>query len=242
MVIAVTRPENKVEETKELLKGKGIEGIVIPVFKIEPIPVPDHIKLDDFDWLVVTSATGAEIAIERFQDELNEVSIAVVGPKTDEAFKKRGFKTDFVSLKHTGADLAKELSPFVKGKDVLVARADEARQGLIEIMADVSNVKVLPLYHSKPSYVSPELRRFRYLLEKKGIDALIVTSSKAARVIGKALGKDQSHLLEDVLLVGIGPITAETMRELGLEVGLVSKISVIDSCLDEVIQKIKNNH
>ena len=56
--VVVTRPAGREGELLEALRAEGHDAIHVPLVAIEPIG-DAPIDLGDYDWVVLTSATGA---------------------------------------------------------------------------------------------------------------------------------------------------------------------------------------
>jgi uroporphyrinogen-III synthase len=147
--VAVTRPKGAAGETARLVKGMGWEAFIVPSIEIVPRPIDSSIQLDEFDWLVVTSASGAEVLWRHFKVGLQDINIAVVGPKTQAAFVKKGILPKLVAKEHLGEGLARELGDHVKGKRVLVARASLGQKELVEMLGEVADVKEIHIYDTE---------------------------------------------------------------------------------------------
>jgi uroporphyrinogen-III synthase len=71
-------------------------------------------------------------------------------------------------------------------------------------------------------------------LRKKRIDVVTFTSSSTVRNLLDGLG-DPAELFADALVACIGPVTAETARELGLRVDVVAAVRTIDGLVDALL-------
>jgi uroporphyrinogen-III synthase len=232
--IAITRPKERIAETLELVKKRGWEAIILPSIEIVPRLIDPSLKLEAFDWVVVTSASGADIMWNHFKDELKRVDIAVVGPKTRDAFVKKGIKPKVVSKEYVGEALAHALFDLVEDKKVLVARAVGAREEPVEMLRRVADVTELVIYDTVFPKDDSDLNVFKELLEKGNIDAIIFTSSLATKNLLKFLGRQHSKRLNEIIVCAIGPITARTVEELGIHLSCVPEKYTIDASLDKI--------
>jgi uroporphyrinogen-III synthase len=236
--VAITRPRERAEETERIVRKRGWEALIIPSVEIVPLPIDPTIKLKDFDWLIVTSASGVDVLWECFNVELNKIDIAVVGPKTKEAFERRGILPKVVAKEHVGEGLAKDLIDLVKGKRVLVARATKAREGLVEWLEKVSKVTEVGIYDTHPTKDKSEMKKFKSMLEKQAVDAVVLTSSLSTKNLIEYLGEDGLKLLNKIVVCAIGPITAESAREMGVAVTCVPQRYTVDAALEEISKHI----
>jgi uroporphyrinogen-III synthase/uroporphyrinogen III methyltransferase/synthase len=129
--------------------------------------------------------------------------------------------------------LVAELAPQIAGKRVLLARAEIARDAIPDALrAAGATVDVVDAYRNVLPEAAPELLS-KALAD--GIAAATFTSSSsvthladAARVAGIAFP------FAGVVAVSIGPITSQTLRDLGWEPAAEAKVSDIAGLIDAV--------
>ncbi len=232
--VALTRPADRARETEELVRERGWEPVVVSSIELVPIPIPTEVRLDDFDWLVVTSASGVGLLWNHFKEALNKINIAVVGPKTAAAFENQGIKPKLVARESVGEGLAKDLLEHVGGRRVLVARAKKARAGLVEMLSDAADITEIAIYDSLVPRDKTGMKRFKSMLKAGEIDAIVFTSSLAAKNLLKFIGEEGRRRLNKIIVCAIGPVTARTLEELGIKPNCVPKKFTIDSALDQI--------
>jgi uroporphyrinogen III methyltransferase/synthase len=120
---------------------------------------------------------------------------------------------------------------------VLLLRADIAPLGLVEALsragASADNVVA---YRTMPDQADrAELRR---LLSERAVDIVTFTSSSTVRNLVEGLGAGRD-LLAGCLVACIGPVTARTARELGLEVDLVAPVHTIDGLVRALVERFE---
>lgn len=238
--IVITRPRHQAGEFGAALTRLGAEVVYLPVIEIAP---PDDLeKLDaalqnlaDFDWIVFTSANGVRVCLDRI-DDLGRLPwpagprIAAIGPKTAEALQNRGIRVDFIPEEYIAEAIPPGLGP-IAGLKFLLLRADIARPVLAEILETAGGrVDEVAAYRTLPA--RPDLLALEAL--RSGVDVLTFTSSSTVRnflrLIAQA-GLDPHHLPGAPVVACIGPITAATARELGLQVDLVAEEYTIEGLL-----------
>ena len=171
-------------------------------------------RLDQFDWLVFSSANGVQHLLARLFSlgrdlrALGGIKLAAIGPGTAEALASWHLNTDLVPDEYRAESLADELTPYVSGKRVLLARASRGREVLAERLeqagAHVSQVVV---------YESTDVERADLEVEAAflngQIDWITVTSSaiaqSAVRLFAEILGKAK--------FASISPITSQSLRD-----------------------------
>jgi uroporphyrinogen-III synthase len=189
--VIVTRPAHQAGPLADAIEGLGHEVVVCPVLEIEAIG-ERVVDVGGYDWVVVTSANGAEELARRRRGALPNV--AAIGPGTAEALTERGIDVDLVPALSTQEGLVAEL-PRSPGR-VLFAGAEGARTFLV----DALGADFVPLYRTVA--VRPPV-------DPEG-DLVVLASTSAARAFA-ALGLD-------VPAVSIGPQTTRAAREAGVRV------------------------
>jgi uroporphyrinogen-III synthase len=160
-----------------------------PLVAVKKVDGPP-LRLQGYDWLLLTSRTGVEALFARLEGPLPRV--AVVGPGTAEALREHGVEPALVARTSTQEGLLAEL-PRPAGR-VVFAGADDAR----DLLARELDADVVVLYRTR------ELRPERF----PEADLVVLASASAARSFA-ALGLD-------VPVVSIGPVTsAEAARPAG---------------------------
>jgi uroporphyrinogen-III synthase len=132
MRVIVTRPRAQAGPLADALREAGFEPVVCPLVELEPID-DGPIEVTGYDWVVVTSANGADQLARRHSGRLPRV--AAIGGATAGALANLGIEVDFVPTTPSQEGLVEEF-PRPAGR-VLFVGAEEAR-GLIvaELDAD----------------------------------------------------------------------------------------------------------
>jgi uroporphyrinogen-III synthase len=187
--IVVTRPADRAGRLTDALRRLGHDVTVCPLVALEPLG-DEPVDTSDYDWLVVTSRTGARELARRRVGRVPRV--AAVGPGTAAELSALGISPDLVPAVSTQEGLVAEL-PRPAGR-VLFAGAQDARRWLVgELSADF-----VALYRTVP--VVPE--------GFPACDLVVLASASAARAYG-ALGAPAPA-------VSIGPQTTAAAREAGV--------------------------
>jgi len=189
--VIVTRPVGQVDELSDGLRALGHDVVICPLVRIEPLG-DDPIDVSSYDWVVLTSANGADELARRSRGR--PLRLAAVGPATAAALAAHGLHADLVPAVATQEGLLAEF-PRPAGR-VLVAAAEGARRTLVEELG----ADFLPLYRTV------ELTPNR---PPEG-DLAVLASGSAARAFA-ALGLD-------LPVVSIGPQTTATAEAAALRV------------------------
>jgi uroporphyrinogen-III synthase len=186
--ILLTRPEGRNEKLARRLQPYGrFEVVIEPLVAVEPLG-DELVDLDGYDWLILTSMTGAQELRRRGRGRPKRV--AAIGRSTAEVWGK----VDLVPSVATQEGLLAEL-PRPAGK-VLFAGAEGARR----LLVDELGAEFVPLYRTR------ELRPDRPLHP----DLVVLASPSAARAY--------AALDLRAPAVTIGPQTTAEAQELGIRV------------------------
>ena len=123
----------------------------------------------------------------------------------------------------------------IEGKKILLPRAAEARPILpIELKKMGADVDEVPVYHTRAVHEGADLVLDR--LEEKTIDIITFTSSSTARNFKSLLPPEKFEaLMKGITTVSIGPITADTARDLGFDVHIVAETFTIPGLCDAIL-------
>lgn len=232
--IVVTRSRQQASAFAARLEEMGGEPWEFPTIDIQepedPAPMEEAIaKVHEYEWIIFTSPNGVQRFFERFfaigHDirELCGIRLCAIGPQTRKELQKFGLKTDFVPEEYRAEAIIEGLKNLDnwQGRKVLLPRADIARKILPEALASFgAQVDDVVAYRTVRGGGDAVL--LRQMLQDKLIHAVTFTSSSTARNFVDMLGvedvAERNALLEGVTMASIGPITSDTMRDLGLNV------------------------
>jgi uroporphyrinogen III methyltransferase/synthase len=221
--VLVTRPREQAEGLLGPLEDLGGGCLIQPVIEISPPPdwgpVDSSLRrLDQFDWLVFSSANGVRHLLDRLLSgegdlrALGQIKLAVIGPGTAEALAGYHLKADLCPDEYRAESLAAALAGEAKGKRFLLARASRGREVLAdELTAAGAQVEQIVVYESRDVTATEE--DVAAALAAGQIDWITVTSSAIARSLVALFGES----LRKSRLVSISPVTSATLRELGYE-------------------------
>ncbi len=254
--IIVTRSRTQASELVRALEDSGAQVIEFPTIKIVP---PDsynesdraikkilNFQLSDsslpYDWVIFTSTNGVEHFFERLNvlggdsRVFKGIKIAAIGSATGEKLGSFGLKADFVPEEYRAEAIIEGFKKFgIKGKQVLIPRAEVAREVLPEKLAELgAKVEVATAYKTVAD--ESKVEEVKNLLEKKEVDMVTFTSSSTAKNFVELLkGLDLNKVLENVTIASIGPITSQTLKELGLKVDITTKKYTIEGLVESIV-------
>jgi uroporphyrinogen-III synthase len=215
-----------------------------------------------YSWLVFTSANGVNICCERLQHlgydlrAMQHVRIATIGPATAAVLRRYGLTADLVPDAYIAESVAEALiedskrrGETLNGNRILLPRAAEARDILITLLQEAGAlVDEIVAYQTIPVATDDERgREILHLLRSGHLDIITFTSSSTVRNFvrwlnsGEATGSlhAEPHHAETfhhrTRIACIGPITAQTAREYGLEVDIEAKTFTISGLVEAIV-------
>jgi uroporphyrinogen III methyltransferase/synthase len=243
--IVVARPLEQGLELARRLETLGAVPILAPAIVVEqPLdwrPVDEAIyRLKDYDWIVFTSANGIQAFLARMKAINHDLrsfgnsQIAAIGPVTAETLAAYHLRADLVPEEYVSEKLASELLERVKGKRVLLVRADKGREILRESLSTVAQVEQIAVYRQGEN--AELARTLTASWQQQPPDFMLMTSSNIARAILRALTPDQMASIRsgETRLVTISGVTSAAVREFDVPIAGEAKIYTIDGMLEVV--------
>jgi uroporphyrinogen-III synthase len=215
--VLLTRPADSAASWHAALSAAGARVVAYPTTTIAPPPSWAPLdaalgRLNDYDWLVFTSATAVRFVDERWPRTI-EVStlarpqIAAVGKETQKALGTRGYPVALVPTDQRQEGLVAAFQKLLPGARVLFPRAAGGREHFIEaLVARGISVDLVIAYETVALSPLPQLPEF---------DVATFASPSALEAFVAGLGRQP---LVGHPIVAIGPTTAAAAARLGLEV------------------------
>jgi uroporphyrinogen-III synthase len=144
--------------------------------------------------------------------------IAAIGPATARAVAEvLGREADLIPKQAVAESLAEALLPHAKqGTRFLLVRAEAARDHLPEALrAAVAEVTIAPAYRTVIPEESAEKIKELFADGARWPDAITFTSSSTVTNLFALLDSVGIALPVEILRASIGPITSQTLREVG---------------------------
>ena len=227
--IVVTRPRRQAGRLRGELEALGATVIELPTIEIAPPdsyePLDTELRdLGQYQWLVVTSANTARVLGERLAllvvdpAAVSRLRVVAVGAATAAALQEIGFRVDLVPPKYVAESVVDVLRDKVAGARVLLARAAVARDVIPdELRRAGATVDVVDAYRTVIPEDSARLVKGIFV-DSPAPDAVTFTSSSTATNFFQLLGEAGiCSAPKGVQAISVGPITSETLRELGWE-------------------------
>ena len=239
--VLITRSRSQASRLRTLLEQAGANAVELPTIQIGPLK--DFAELDatlaalqDFQWVIFTSANAVESVFERLELQgkdaraLAGTTVGAIGPATAQALANRGITADFVPSRPVSEVVLKELSGRDwQGVSVLLPSADIGRDELEKGLTGMgAKVNRLAAYRNVPVEGVGGLAKQAFL---DGVDIVTFTSSSTVRNLVEMLDGDRAGL-DSSFIACIGPVTAATARELGLRVDLEASEHTVEGLVE----------
>jgi len=246
--VVVTRAREQASDFRLLLEEKGAQCIEFPTIEVIPPanwgPVDRAIQnLDHYDWILFTSVNGVRFFFQRLIEKgedvraLHGMRIGAIGPKTAAGLQERGLRLDFIPSEYRAEAVIDGLgADEVASKKFLLPRAAKAREILPEKIKEMGGqIDVVSVYETiRPAGKRGEVRD---LLKEGVISCITFTSSSTVENFAKMFPEaDLPSLVDKVTIACIGPITAQTARDHGLEVKIMPGEYTIEALAAAIVE------
>ncbi|MGD1277010.1 MAG: uroporphyrinogen-III C-methyltransferase [Tepidisphaeraceae bacterium] len=247
--VVVTRTRRQAGELSEQLESLGAAVIEAPTIELFPPRNPATVDAAlaaaaRFDWIIFTSANGVCAVKDRLMQGRRDVrtfgsaKIAAIGAATAKAIQSQlCLNVDLCPQQFVAEALAEQLTAGdqARGKRFLLLRAEVTRPLLTQRLAQGGAAAVVDVavYETQPvESLPPELIE---MIRHGQVQWITFTSSSTARNFIQLLGPEYRQTLQGVKLASIGPVTSQTLRELGLEPAVQAVTFDIGGLLDAIV-------
>ncbi len=242
--ILVTRARRQASKLSRLLAERGAVPVELPAIDIQALA--DYHELDksitklvDYQWIIFTSTNGVEAFWQRLTSlkmdsrSLSNLMIGAIGPATSQALAERGITPDYIPNVYTGEGVTEGLkSQDISGKRILLPRADiadyELVEGLCNIGADVDKVAAY-----RTIAATKETAKAKKMISSGEIDVITFTSSSTVTNLVAAF-EGQKLAINNTIVACIGPKTAETAINAGLNVDILAAEQTIPGLVSSI--------
>lgn len=243
--IAITRPRDQAKETGRLIKKYGGKPYFIPAIEIKRISDLSSIKRfiaelvkGKIDYVIFMSINGIKYLLSsaenlgiktQLKEYLEKTVTVAVGPKTAEELRTHNIHVSLVPTKYSSEGIIQCLQQLdISGKSIYIPRTRGSTPTLaIKLREMGGKVQEIYVYESLlPINQKITARFFRDLIDGK-IHAIIFSSSLCVKNMFQMFRELISmEKLRDIMnsrltIIAIGPVTAETLNEMGLRVDIM---------------------
>lgn len=250
--VVVTRSAAESGPLADRLAGLGADVDIVALIASEP-PADGGAALSAaaadvvagrYAWLVVSSPTGARRVVEALGGRQPAARVCAVGPGTAGVLEAAGLAVALVPGRHVGEGLAEAFPDAPVGRDasgehgaggsgrVVVVRAAVARDVVPDgLVARGWDVDVVEAYRTVAAPVDAV-----GLATLLAADLVTLTSSSTADALADLLAA--SPEVAPVPVVCIGPVTAATARQRGLDCVAVADPHSLDGLVEAVVAAV----
>jgi uroporphyrinogen III methyltransferase/synthase len=243
--VVVTRAREQASGIASALSCLGAEVLEFPAIEIRP--PADFSALDaavallpEYDWIVFTSVNGVRSFFDRLafagkdSRALAGCRMAAIGPATAGVLKAYGIRADFVPECFVAESVADGLQSAsrLKGLRVLLPRAAGARDVLPrELRKAGAQVDVVNAYET----VAAQTRGDEVLSRLTG-SSLDCVSFGSSSTVENFLARVPADVVRQsgARLAAIGPVTAQTLRDNGLECHIMPREYTIPALVEAI--------
>ena len=226
--VLVTRAREQASELSDKLRERGAEPLEFPTIRVEP-PGDNYAALDaalpgisTFDWIVFTSANAVKHTFDRLRISgrdaraLGAARVAAIGSATADALRERGIVADFAPTEFVSEAVLAQFPQAVAGNRILLPRAEEARDVLPDGLRERgATVVIVPAYRTVLE--TGAIANLQTYLHNSTLDVITFASGSSVRNFVEAVAVANvtaETMMQGVFIACIGPVTAETCREL----------------------------
>jgi uroporphyrinogen III methyltransferase/synthase len=243
--VVVTRAREQAAGLSEMLREQGAHVIELPTIEIRPPedwgPLDATIaELESYDWVLFTSANGVRFFIERLDASGKDLrrlqgKVCAIGPATAERLRSLHIKVDLMPEEYMAESVLEAFKTFdLAGKRILLPRAKVARDVIpVELGKRGAVVNVVPAYQTVAPEESAKLAAEVFEGDSKP-HWITFTSSSTAANFARLCPLER---LGGVKIASIGPVTSQTIHELGLRVDLEPERYTMEGLVEALVRR-----
>jgi uroporphyrinogen III methyltransferase/synthase len=249
--ILITRARAQAGMLQEKIEDLGGKAVLFPTIEIQPPASYEALdeaigSIGSYDWLIFTSVNGVDRFFERLATlnqttaGLQKLELAAIGPETATRLRSAGLNCRLVPRRYQAEGLLDLLTTErIRGKRVLIPRAAKAREVLPDVLRERgAQVDVIEAYRTviPTADVAAVIRS----LKKREIDMVTFTSSSTVTNFNRLIEPERlADVLSAVAAACIGPITRQTLEDLGGRADVVAGEFTIPGLVSAIIDYFK---
>jgi uroporphyrinogen III methyltransferase/synthase len=241
--ILVTRTRRQASALSNLLRREGAVPVELPALEMVPVATDEQLEAialklagRRFDWCLFTSTNAVDFAFDYLERSGRDARVfagcklAALGSATATSLASHGLRADLTASEFTSAGLLEALPLDIGGARVLLPRAEGGSEELYGgLKTRGANIEELVLYDSAVPG-APDAEVLQAVREGR-IDAVTFASSSSVRNLKTLLGTDFARL-GGAAVACIGPVTAKTARDEGLDVQIEPSTHTIPALVE----------
>jgi uroporphyrinogen-III synthase len=259
--IAITRSKDDASEFISLSKQNNATPIPLPT--IELVSKGEKI-VDEFlesiekynpDYSVFMSSKAVKLLfdiaknvgkLEKLQLAVANTTVMSVGPKTTIALESEGIKVNHQPTIFSSVGVGEEFTKIhAVGKKVIVPRSGASTPFLKELLNKIGiDVLEIHLYDVCAFRDTTQWNEFRELFSQNKVDGIVFTSVSSVRGFFEIMLKDYEkpkliENLEKILVVAIGPFTADELKIFNVK-NTVSEVHTVLGSFDTLKETLSH--
>jgi uroporphyrinogen III methyltransferase / synthase len=247
--ILVTRSAEQSATFTNLLTDRGATVIEMPTLEITPPSSWEGLdtaiaQIQIYDWLILTSANAVEYFFDRFATlnydlrSLAGIKIAVVGKKTAQFLKKRGFNPDFTPPDFVADSLIEHFPDSLTQSKILFPRVESGgREVLVQAFTAAGAIVTEVAAYQSGCPTEPDATAIA-ALQSQQITIVTFASSKTVkhfyRLLEQSFGTTALDRLTGIQVASIGPQTSKTCQELLGRVDMEATEYTLEGLVDAI--------
>lgn len=246
--IVITRARTQAEQLARRIEDLGGKVIEFPTIEIRP---PESFtefdaaleNIASYDWVIFTSVNSVAPFLARLKEKgktaaaLHSLKIGAIGPETAKRLEAAGIRTSLVPERYQAEGILDAVSAErMYAKRVLIPRAAAAREVLPETLRKWgATVDVIIAYRT--GLPAADVRPLAELFARRRVDAITFTSSSTVRNFVHLFGGESlGEIVNGSRIICIGPITAETVKELGGHAEIVAREFTVPGMIRAMVE------
>ena len=224
--ICITRSKEQSQQLREKLLDLGAEVTEINSIQIKNTDEnlnPYLCRLEQYDYMVFTSANGVNIFFDKLLEEKIDIrrikaTFAAIGPATAEAIRSKGVIPQIIAEQFVAEALFDKLIEYVKpGDRILIPRSKNARPYLYEALTAFGcQVDEAHIYEVVPG----ELK------DKSAFDNVDIVLFTSPSTVENTIAMVGLEKVKGKECIAIGPITQQALTEKNISCKVCDQYSV----------------
>jgi uroporphyrinogen III methyltransferase/synthase len=243
--VLVTRSREQASRLAELLRREGAQPVELATIALEPVAsgetlaaACDGLAAGNYDWCLFTSTNAVEQLFAHLDRRGHDARafagcrVGALGSATAAALKQQGVRADLVAAEFSSDGLLQAMPGDLSGARVLIPAAEGASPTLSAgLRRRGAKVDQVPVYRT---ILPPATTAHARALFTDGRVDVVTFASSSSVLNLKALLGDDFERLREALIACIGPVTAATARELGLDVAIEPRTHTIPALVEAI--------
>lgn len=250
--VLVPRAKPQAAEMSARLAMHGAIPQEVPTISLEPPRNPAQMERaikgiveGRYQWVLFTSVNAVDAVWNKIKEfgldarAFAGVRLGAVGHKTARAIRALGLTPEIQPDPHeqNARGMVKVFPAYVEDLDpvgrVLLPRADLGTDVLVEGLTDLGwEVDDVVAYRTVRA--APPAAEVRDMIKSGGFDAVCFTSSSTVKNLVGIAGKPHQR----TIIAAIGPMTADTAKEMGLRVDVMPEVADVNGLVDSLAEHV----